>query len=390
MKKLAIIGAGSGGLQTLSHFLTYLENWEVSLIYDPSTPIVGVGESTNPGFINTLELGTNTCVYDIIRNNELDATIKLGTLYREWRDNEFINPLLTGTLAIHMNTFKLKSFLLPLLKNKWKEKFKIIEGRVVDVKDCQDYVAVNVEDEEHKFDYIINCTGFPKDYTDYNVFDMPVNHCLVHNVNTPADWKYTLHQATPDGWMFGIPLTSRTSYGYLFNDNITTKEQALENFSKTIDVPINDLNNIEYKFKSYIIKKIANNRICYNGNLAVFFEPMFANSLHLYMLNSRCLFDYFNGSMDENRCNDHFNNDAMNVHDLICYHYHGGSKFDTAFWQNAKRYSIERLKNSQKFKDTVALMNKQDADNFYQHVDWVYPTIGLYNLDKNLKYNYWS
>ena len=52
------------------------------------------------------------------------------------------------------------------------------------------------------FDYVIDCGGYPDDYSDYNICKhISLNSCLVHNTK-PQKFNYTHHKATPNGWMF--------------------------------------------------------------------------------------------------------------------------------------------------------------------------------------------
>jgi hypothetical protein len=130
------------------------------------------------------------------------------------------------------------------------------------------------------------------------------------------------HRATLDGWMFQVPLTTRISHGYLFNDTITSVEQAKINFSKEINVPVDQLDNIEYKFKPFWAKTVFENRVIKNGNAAVFFEPMFANSLANYDDINKNFHQFLTGKCTESEVNIRFLRRYCQVRDIICYIYH--------------------------------------------------------------------
>lgn len=100
--------------------------------------------------------------------------------------------------------------------------------------------------------------------------DLPINHCLVHAVDEPGTWKFTYHTAHENGWMFGIPLQKRQGWGYLYNDTITSKEDALKNFREIRNKDINLDNIREYMFKPFKANKYVNGRIMVNGNSALF------------------------------------------------------------------------------------------------------------------------
>lgn len=394
-KTIVIVGAGTAGIQGVCHYLSYLgsHGWNVTLIHSPKINILGIGESTNPPFVESLEDGANFNILDDMP--ELDATFKFGTHYVNWRDEPFTIPVLTGHAALHINTFKLKEFSLPRIKSIWGDKFQIIEGTVSSIENAENSVVVVVDNKEYTFDYAVDNRGFPESFDDYHVIeDNPVNHCLVHNIENTASWNATLHQATPDGWMFGVPLTSRTSYGYLFNDKITSSETAKINFSKEINVPVNEIDTIEYKFTSYYAKNVLDGRILKNGNRAVFFEPMFANSLWLYKQTDRLFVSHLKGVLQENQLNDIFTGMAKDVEELICFFYHGGSVYDTDFWKKVKPYADKKLKQSRTFKIMKTIMTRQHRlkqfDPTVNEYSWVFGEKHMFTIDEKLGYNYFK
>ena len=398
MRKLAVIGLGSAGVQTLCHFLCWLNgDWEITSIHDPKTNILGIGESTNPPFINSIEWGLD---FEIVKDlNLLDGTLKYGTKYTNWREHEFVNPLLSGNVAAHINTFKLKDFALPRLRSIWGSKFKELEGEVLSITDNQDSVTLNVDETYYDFDCVIVCTGFPKNLTEENyniVKNQQVNHALVHNkppkYHHEFEPTYTGHIATEHGWMFEVPLSSRTSYGYLFNDTITTIGDAKKNFSQIIDVPLDQLQNIEYNFNSYYKKEIVNGRVFYNGNQALFFEPLFANSLWMYDKTNRFIFDYISQTTTDVETNNKFTNQVKQIEEVIAYHYHGGSTFDTDFWKYAKTVSTEKLRECEYFNNVIIpALSKYKTENFWgNEPQWLFGPKQLTKLDKNFGYNYFN
>lgn len=396
--KIAVIGTGSAGVLALSHFLTYLpKDWEVYSIYDPNTPRVGIGESTNPSFVSSLDTSVN---FQVLRDLEkIEGTIKYATVFKNWRKDDFYHPLLGGNNAIHFNTHKLFDFVKDKFEENFPNKFKQIQGYVSDLKNVGDHVECTIGDTVHNFNYVIQCTGFPKDYSQYQVCNLPVNHCLVHNIKKPGDWEYTGHRATKNGWMFEIPLTTRQSYGYLFNNTITSIAEAKEDFSKEIMVPESLLDNIEYKFKSYYAKDIFDGRILKNGNAAIFFEPISATSLWLYDNINRLLFAYMAGNTlgDTDleptipNVNTQFLNIANQVEELICYYYHGGSIYDTPFWKHTKEITSKRLEISENLQRMISGFRREhEIGTPVNAGQWCFTAPGLMKIDKNFGYNYFS
>jgi hypothetical protein len=393
--QIAVIGLGTAGVQTLCHYITWSKNTVVTSIHAQSIPSVGIGESTNGGFVDTLEQGLNFELYKSVKQGDMDCTLKLGTQYINWRNYTFQTPLLNGSAAIHFNTHTLQEFALSRLRKRWGDKFKELTGVVDIVENSSEHVILEINGLNYAFDYVIDCRGWPKDYTDYTMVNQPVNHCLVHNVMEGADWHVTKHIATENGWMFGIPLTTRTSYGYLFNDTLTHPDIARENFSKTINVPVDQLDTIEYKFNSYYTNKLIDNRIIKNGNRAVFFEPMFANSLFIYQKANLLSWDYIFGKLPKipqtiNLINAQFAAQCKSLEEMIAFHYHGGSTYDTPFWKMASEISKAKLDSSIDMQNMLATFKRMREENIHEPGQWVYPTRGLEIVDIGFDYNYFS
>jgi len=391
-KKIAVVGQGTAGIQAVAYFLKWLRSdWEVHSIVDPTKPILGIGESTNPSFIKTIEQGTRTNIFDILQNKDLDSTIKLGTLIEGWREKEFINPLLGSNAAIHMNTFKLGEWAIPKFKKVWGDKFVEVFGTVSAMINYQDKAVVVLDGKELDYDFIIDCTGFPSNYDDYTVWQNPTNHGLVHNVQVGEEhWNHTKHVATKDGWMFAVPLTSRVSYGYMFNDTITDPIEAKKNFSELISIPLEDMDDIEYKFVSFWANRCIEGRIIKNGNKAAFFEPMFANSLFMYDSINKIALQHISGYMALDAANTHIQVMIEKIRENICFYYHGGSQYDTPFWQNAVSVTKPVVFDSQPFLQVYQKMQMANKYGYTGEIGWGFDEEGLRKIDENFEYHYFS
>ncbi len=354
-KKLGVVGVGTAGLISLMHFTTWLDkSWEVYSIHNPNKKILGIGESTNGGFVAVLEKGIG---FSLSRQEDiqaLEATLKFGSLFKGWRDEDFINPLLDGNVAIHFNNFRFQALVHKRLSELWPDQFKAIEGDVEEFASTHDKALLTIDGKEHEFDWVVDCTGFPKDYAEYTLSDCsPVTRCLVHNVKDFVEEPFTDHVATDHGWMFGIPLTTRKSYGYLFNEKITDKEVAIKDFMNVIGEPEDGWEGIEFKFRSYYVNRMINGRIMRNGNRALFFEPIVANSIFLYIYAARLFYDHITGVTSRDDCNDAFLRSVREMEDTISYYYSSGADRDTKFWNDAKDRCAKRLTRRPEFKEAM-------------------------------------
>jgi tryptophan halogenase len=394
-KRLGVIGVGTAGIASISHIIPWLGNvWDVVSIYDPSTPILGIGESTNPNFISTLENGTGFNLTTDL--DQIDGTLKFGTKYINWREYDWVNPLFGAGHALHFNNFKLKEFAFERFKKLWPEKFKVLEGKVTDVTNEFQCVHVIVDNTVEKFDYVIDCRGFPSDYTSYNISDCsPLNRCFVYSMPPYMADQFlcTEHIATKHGWTFGIPLTTRHTYGYLFNDSISTEEQVLDDMSTMFLTNVTKDDLKEYKFKSYYTKKVLDKRILKNGNRALFFEPLSASSIFCYIEIAELFLHHLNKQEKYNEMfvNTEFTKLAKSLEDMLSFLYHGGTNFDTEFWKYAKDKANVRLNNSKEFANTITEYKQMHKNGTsLTGRSWFFTPHNLRVIDEKMNYNYFK
>ena len=352
--KIAVIGAGTVGVLSVCHFLGYNENTQITCIHNPKKNILGIGESST---VRMTELLWNTLNFNVgLDGEDLQCTIKAGVKFKNWREHEFTSPMFFPGYGMHFDNFKLAEVIFSRVYKKYKERFTELKIDIESLEQNNKEVIVN---NTHKFDYVIDCRGFPKDYSDYTMVTLPINHCLVHAVNEPGNWNFTYHTAHENGWMFGIPLQKRQGWGYLYNDEITSKDNALKNFKKITNKNINIDNVREYTFKPFKAKKYVNQRIMLNGNSALFYEPIEAISGGFYDSLNVLYYEYiFNKTFNERDINFNISYMADKYINFISYLYQGGSIYNTDFWNHAKKICIENLKNNN-WLETIKTIKQQ-------------------------------
>lgn len=390
LKTIAIVGTGTAGVTALSHCLAHAPlDYKIISIHDPDTPMLGIGESTTTQIPESLYSGAG--INMLVDADELDATVKHGVKYVNWRSTEIYTRIPPPHYAMHFNNFKLKEVCFSKFKEKWGSKFEIIEGKISELVGNTDNVTCDISGTSYKFDYLIDCRGYPTDYTDYDIVDtIPVNHCLVHTINEPADWRYTYHYAHPNGWMFGIPLKTRQGWGYLYNDKITSREDAIKNISSIFETPEDKLNLREFSFKNYKAKKFIDGRIIKSGNRAIFYEPMEAISGWFYDRIIRAFFDtVFTKVYTESQANTLLSNFAEDYELFICYMYHGGTVYNSKFWNITQEKCTDRLVNSDRFEKSLATL--RTATSFDTLTDTMpFPVDVWKHLDREFGFKYFT
>jgi len=153
--EIAVIGTGTAGITTISHLLAWLpQGCTVVSISDPAVPILGIGESTTTSIPESLYYGADFNFLD--DHDKLDATVKHGVKYSNWRDDSFYTVIPPPHYGIHFNNFKLKEVCFEKFRNRWGEKFKVIEGNIEQLINGEHAASCVIDSTEHKFDYIID------------------------------------------------------------------------------------------------------------------------------------------------------------------------------------------------------------------------------------------
>jgi hypothetical protein len=329
--KITILGRGNAGCLTALHYGYYtrnLKNISIELIYDPDISPEKVGQATllGPPELLWKALGINW--YD----NPIDATPKFGILYENWGNKEksFASPFPFQHVGLHYAPDKLQEVIL-------KSGYFSVQEKHID-----NY-------EEIDSDFIFDCRGKPDNWDDYEELINPLNAVLLgKGKSKECDTNWTRGVATPDGWTFVIPNTTQTtSYGYLYNDKITSIKEASANFEKIFSLSkqgiyVNEeVDNL--KFKNYVAKKpIIDDRIILGGNRLFFLEPLEATAVEASLQWTRKTFDWIiNNRTTPALISQEIIGYIYQLQNYVMWHYTYGSKYDTPFWRAARNLQVK-------------------------------------------------
>ena len=349
-KKIAIVGLGNAGIVTAMHFYHYGKNVtdlvdSVDIYYDPSVPIERVGQ----GSILNLPKLINNLIETDWHNNKINATIKTGILYENWgkRVDKFISSFPLNEIAIHYQPHLLSKAIIE------SGKFNIIEKSVDDLSDID-------------ADYVFDCRGkHLNDWDEYDTLINPLNSALLHRKPTPDySLQYTRCVATPDGWCFVIPNVDSVSYGYLYNDTVTTKEDATNNFKDIFDCDV----DFSLGFKNYVAKNMfQGDRVFLNGNRYCFLEPLEATSTGMYQMVAQHAWQTIFLGASQQDANAHMRMLVKQIETFVLWHYQYGSTYNTPFWDYAKSLPFEMDR------EFVTLLEKSRNHSFkellWDHID---------------------
>ena len=317
-KKIAIIGAGNAGCISALHFYYYADDkYEIEIYHSPGEhPIERVGQGTV-----VLPAGLISSVFGSSwYNNTIGATFKTGILYEGWgkSKDELFHPFPMTNMSMHYVPQKLSNAVLE------SGLFKVNQQ------------TINDPEKEIDADMIIDCRGrHNRDKDEYDSLINPLNACLLYDKKeVDLTMHYTGCVATPNGWTFVVPNNDSVSYGYLYNNTITSKEDATEDFLERFELPEIDG---ELTFENYIAKNVCvGERTFLNGNRCAFLEPLEATATGFYQNVCQAIYCTTIGAIPRQSVNAYVREEMFRIEQFILWHYQFGSKYDTPFWEYAK------------------------------------------------------
>jgi len=339
-KKIAIVGAGNAGCMTALNFGYYgKELFEIDMYYDPSIPIEKVGQSTTPDVLQLISSSMNMDWW----NNDIGATLKLGILYENWgqKQKHIYHKFFMDSIACHFQTSKLSQ------KVRESQYVNVIEQKIVN------------PEVEIDADYIFDCRGKSEnDYENYHRLTNPHNSAIIAFADgRDVDLTHTKCAATPNGWTFVIPNQDSISYGYLYNDLITSKEDAKADFLDRFDIVESDIDGY-LSFQNYIAKSMFyGERTILNGNRFAFLEPLEATSTTFYRNVAGHAWEHIVDGKPKYACDSDVFKYMKQLETFILWHYQFGSAFDTPFWEYAKGLPFNPDADFLKYRDAAIEMD---------------------------------
>ena len=336
-KRIAIIGKGTAGSQSIIHYLRYMQDCEIHWYFDESIPTQAVGEGSVLNLPVNLFYNLNFSYLDL---DKIDATLKVGIYKSGWgrTGKPFLHDFPPPSVGLHFNAVALQNFIYEKIKDR-----VVIHNKNTNASDID-------------ADYIMDCSGKPSSYEEFNKSSfIPVNSAYI----TQCYWEYPRFQysltiARPYGWVFGIPLKNRCSIGYLFNRNIDNidaiKEDVKAIFEEYDLIPSDNTNYLE--FENYYRKKNYTDRVVYNGNKSFFLEPLESTSIVLINRIQRIAFDLWNNAQTPqtlDNLNLNYIRTVSEIETMIMLHYFAGSVYDTEFWKFANEQGKKCIETAVKY-----------------------------------------
>ena len=292
LRKIAVVGRGTAGSLAAANVARFHpdEDHELHHIYDSRIPVIGVGEGSWPSLVK--DLRTLTGLSHEIVQRRLNGTRKYGVAYEGWGHGkqDFIHYFTPQQVAYayHLSA----DYLVDLLHESTRAQH--IDAKVLSITRVEDGARVEFEGRaaEH-YDLVFDARGFPRELQPERHIDVPyipTNTAIIRRC--PAIVKaereglvvrhlYTRAVARPHGWVFVIPLTVHTSYGYIFNRDVSSQADVEADFDALLAA--DEVGDFEQRavisFPNFVHRQVYDGAVVRIGNAAGFFEPLEATAI---------------------------------------------------------------------------------------------------------------
>jgi tryptophan halogenase len=382
---------------------------DITVLESKDVPIIGAGEGSTGIFADYLSRKLKPLgITEIDFLNKTEATLKLGIRFKDWKHigHEYQSPIQpTKTtmgnadidlMACHAfgkyhhaspagylmdneySCYIKNTGLLPInayhfdahkVGKYFKEKciphgVKNIIGEInhlnidnetgflksVNIKESIDKIEADIWIDASGFSKILinNMDGGWESYKDI----LPTNSAIpyIHQYDTNENvLAETLAWAMPNGWMWQIPTQTRYGCGYVYSDNFTTHDKAVDELIKTTGRKIEPLRNI--KFEAGRVKNFWSKNVLAIGLASGFLEPLQATSIHSTLIQLELFaIHHFNSDLSkiDFKTSPKVYNQTISkmwddFRDLLQIHYIT-EREDSEFWKYCK-YDLKKTDN---------------------------------------------
>ena len=357
LRKIAVVGRGTAGSLAAASVAHMHPDSELELhhIYDSRIPVIGVGEGSWPSLVQELQELTHLSHQDV--QQRLKGTRKYGVAFEGWgrRDQDFTHFFTPQQVSYgyHLSA----DLLAEMLHDSAGARH--IDAKVSNINRVEGGAEVEFEGRASElYDLVFDARGFPRELRSDQHIDIsfiPTNTAIIRRC--PANMRdvgdgpvpehtYTRAVARPHGWVFVIPLTIHTSYGYIFNQCISSLDEVEADFDAFLET--DGVADFEQRavipFPNFVHRQLYDGAVARIGNAAAFMEPLEATAIVSAQLQIGMVLN-----MRLNRSIEHLERDAPVVNRFLVrsmlsyglfvgWHYSCGSRFESSFW----RYARER------------------------------------------------
>ncbi len=396
LRKIAVVGRGTAGSLAAASVTSLLPDGDHELhhIYDSRIPVIGVGEGSWPSLVQELQKLTDL-PHETVQQR-LKGTRKYGVAFEGWgrRNRDFTHYFTPQQVsyAYHLSA----DLMGDLLRESTRARH--IDAKVLDITRVDGGALVGLEGlAPQRYDLVFDARGFPRELHPDRHIDIsfiPTNTAIIRRcpaitreqLGQPVlQHTYTRAVARPHGWIFVIPLTVHTSYGYIFNRDVSSQSDVEADFDAFLEA--DGVTEFEQRavipFPNFVHRQIFDGAVARIGNAAAFMEPLEATAIVSAQLQIGMVLHIRLNRSIENLERDAPVVNRFLVNNMLCYglfvgwHYSCGSKYDSGFWRLARDHAWSRHRKAaapevagcdalSKFDDMIELLNRPVIDK----ADW--------------------
>jgi len=354
--RIAVLGGGTAGFIAAAHLTRHLPQAELLHVFDSRIPTIGVGEGTTPRFAMWFEEVTGRGFPHLAER--CGATLKKGSRYEGWGSDggEFVHRFQpVWLIAYHFDAAAVIHVLGEHVRA------TRVDARVEELHTSPDGVRVRLDDgTTHLCDYVFDARGFPRDGApsaeDFIQLDwISTGRAMIRRLCPQGLSRVSRIVARPHGWIFQIPLRDWTSCGYVFNPRISSDAEVAADLTAFLheEGVVTWEQRGSPSFPNFMRRRMFDGRVFLGGNAASFIEPLEATTIGHAIVQARSATRWI-VEEGRGRCADSHEIEAFNATMLsylccdslfVAWHYVCGSRWDTPFWQYARR-GIERARDS--------------------------------------------
>ena len=326
----------------------------------------------------------------------LNGTRKYGVAFEGWgrRNRNFTHYFAPQQVSY---AYHLSADLMERLLRE-STRARRIDAKVLDIKRVEGGAEVAFEGlAPERYDLVFDARGFPGELDPDRHIDIsfiPTNTAVIRRCPAIVEQErdgpvrqhtYTRAVARPHGWIFVIPLTVHTSYGYIFNRDLSSPADVEADFDAFLET--DGVSEFEQRavipFPNFVHRRIYDGAVARIGNAAAFIEPLEATAIVSAQLQIGMVL-----KMRQNRPAEHLDRDAPAVNRFLIdnmlryglfvgWHYSRGSVYDSEFWRYARDRAWPRFREAadpeavdcaalSKFDEMIELLNRPVIDK----ADW--------------------
>ena len=355
LRKIAVVGRGTAGSLAAASVsrLHPDSDHELHHIYDSRIPVIGVGEGSWPSLVQELHKLTDL-PHETVQQR-LKGTRKYGVAFEGWgrRNRDFTHYFTPQQVSY---AYHLSADLMGDLLHE-STRAEHVDAKVLDITRVDGGAQIDFEGRApERYDLVFDARGFPRELDPEQHIDIsfiPTNTAVIRRcpaiIEEETDGPFRQHTYTravarPHGWVFVIPLTAHTSYGYIFNRDVSSLADVESDFDALLDS--DGVSEFEQRavlqFPNFVHREIFDGAVARVGNAAAFMEPLEATAIVSAQLQIGMVLQ-----IRLNRPPEHLERDAPVVNRFLInnmlryglfvgWHYSCGSKFDSEFWRGAR------------------------------------------------------